>query len=82
MDNVMIYKVPGSPIPLLRARHSFKTHTIYNSQQTQQLVARINLQEQHGNRPLFKGPVHIDIVFYMPIPKYNTKNKTHPRQLA
>lgn len=84
MGDVMIYTIPGVPAPLLRAKASFKNHTIYNPQKTQQLVTRVNLQEQHKDKPLFEGPLHIDIIFHMPITKSNSnqKNKTKPRRLA
>lgn len=80
----MVYVIPGIPIPLLRARHSTINKRVYNSQHTQQLVSRINLQEQHRDLPLFQGPIHIDITFYMPITQSNKnkKHKTQPRQLA
>lgn len=84
MSELFVYTIPGIPTPLLRARHSIKTNTIYNSQNAQQLIARINLQEQHRDKLLFEGPIHIDITFYMPITKSNVnqKNKVKPRQLA
>lgn len=84
MDNLLVYTIPGIPTPLLRARHSLKGNRIYNPQHAQQHVARINLEEQHKNTPLFDGPLHIDIIFYMPITKSNEsqKNKVKPRQLA
>lgn len=80
----MVYTIPGIPVPLLRAKPAFSIRTVYNSQKTNQLIARVNLQEQHKDRPLFEGPIHIDITFYMPITKstVNQKKKTQPRQLA
>lgn len=83
-DILQIYTIPGIPTPTLRARHSAKNNTVYNSQKTQQLVAQINLQEQHLGKILFEGPVHINVVFYMPITKsnINKKNGVRPRQLV
>jgi Holliday junction resolvase RusA-like endonuclease len=84
MSDVMVYTIPGAPVPLLRAKASFKTHTIYNPQKTQQLISRVNLQEQHKDNPQFIGPLYIDITFHMPISKSksNQKQKTKPRRLA
>lgn len=78
---IMIYVIPGIPTPWRRPVPSKKSHTIYNAQATQQLIARISLQEQHENKPLFEGPLHVDITFYMPITKSNAnqKNKVQPR---
>ena len=75
MDNLKVYILQGDPIPLLRARYSSRTGTIYNSQKTRQIVDQINLQQQHFGKPFFEGPLYVDIVFYMPIPKNISLNK-------
>lgn len=63
----MLYVLPGNPVPLARARHS--RYNIYDSQKNTKLVAGITIQSQHDSRPLYDGNIHLDIIFYMNIPK-------------
>lgn len=80
----MEYIIPGDPVPLKRARFSTISRSVYNSQKTRQLTARIDLSDQHKSAPLFSGPLHVDVTFYMPISKTNNvrKHKKKPRRLA
>lgn len=75
----MLYVIQGDPIPLARARHGAKK--VYDCQRHQKLVHGIDLRNQHDNQPLFLGPLHLIIVFYVKIPqaqaKKNISGKPH-----
>ena len=66
MDEI-VYVIPGEPIPLARPRHSH--NNVYDSQKNQKLVLSINLRNQHKNKPLYLGPLLLNITFYMPVAK-------------
>ena len=59
---MMKYVILGKPIPLARARHS--NGHVYDSQTHEKLRAGLYLQNQHGNKPMFEGPIHFEIIFY------------------
>lgn len=63
------YIIQGDPVPLARPRFSPRSKAIFDPQKSQKLFAQISLEQQHDNEPLFEGPVHIDMIFYMPAPK-------------
>ena len=67
----MIYKIMGDPIAQSRPRYATKNYVsrVYNSQKNKQLVASIDIMSQHGNKEKISGPVHMDITFFMPIPR-------------
>lgn len=76
------YVVFGDPTPLARARHV--GGRVYDSQKIAKSIFGMNLKEQHNKKPLLKGSLHLDILFYMPIPdswstkkKLNHKNTPH-----
>ena len=60
------YVVYGDPVPLARARYG--KGRFYDSQKHLKLVWGINLSRMHGNDKMFKGPLFMDVTFYMPIP--------------
>lgn len=64
------YIIPGSPIALARPR--FAHRKIYDSQKNVKLFAGLQLVQQHGNDPLFEGPLHLDVTFYMNMPSKGT----------
>jgi len=68
-----VYVIPGNPISLKRPRFSSVTKKVYNPQRSEMLVLSIGLQSQHDDDPLFEGPLHMDITFYMPIPSSASK---------
>jgi len=67
------YIIPGEPIPLARAR--FGKNKVWDSQKQQKFAFGIHLNKQHGNQPLFHGPLHMDVTFFMPMPKKVSKTK-------
>lgn len=69
----MVYVIPGNPIPLARSRFS-KHKKVYDSQKNQKMFDGITLQGQHEG-DLLIGPLHLDITFFMPIPKTASKRK-------
>ena len=72
MDEI-VYMIPGDPIPLQRPRHN--VHRVYDAQKNQKLIIGINLRNQHGDRPLFQGPLLLNATFYMPVAKSDEKQK-------
>jgi len=71
-EDVQVYTVPGDPIALARHRHS--GNHIYDAQKLDKLNVGLLLGHQHGSRPLFKGALCVNFVFYLPIPKSSKKN--------
>ena len=61
----MKYILSGDPVPLARARHG-KGQT-YNAQAPIQNRCKLDLMKQHNKQPLLKGPLHLEIHFYMPM---------------
>jgi Holliday junction resolvase RusA-like endonuclease len=62
-EPTMIYVIKGDPVPLARARMSYKT--VYDSQKNTKLVLGITLANQHDDKPLIAGPLHLEFVFFM-----------------
>lgn len=73
----MIYVIPGNPVALARPRLTKKK--IYDSQRNEKLVAGINLKNQHGDQPLFEGPIHLDVNFYLKMPARQNPDKMEGR---
>lgn len=62
-----VYVIPGKPIPLQRPRYSI-AH-IYDSQKCEKAASRIYIQNQHGDLPLYEGPLQLIVEFYFETPK-------------
>lgn len=56
----------------MRARMGGKK--MFDSQKKEKLVMGIELARQHHNRPLYTGPLHLDVRFYFPYPQRRSKN--------
>jgi len=71
----MMYILNGDPIPLARARYG--NRRVWDCQKEVKLIAGISIANQHGNQPLFCGPVCLDVTFFIKLPhnthKYNQK---------
>jgi len=67
------YVLEGDPVALARVRISRTqgVFRVFDSQKELKLISQITLRNQHGHRPLYKGPLHIDCDFYFHIPKTN-----------
>lgn len=61
------YIIQGDPIALARARSAHGR--FYDSQKQLKLVTSLDLINQHENKPMFKGPLHMDVVFYLGMSK-------------
>jgi Holliday junction resolvase RusA-like endonuclease len=71
INMVYEYIILGDPIPLARPRHGGgKT---WDPQKQLKLAWSMQLQDQHYNKPFFEGPLHIDLIFFMPKPKTSAK---------
>jgi len=68
-----VYILEGSPIPLARARYTGRR--VWDSQKHLKLVTGIALANQHGDHPLYAGPIHMEIDFFMPMPQDPRKRK-------
>ena len=71
------YVLEGDPIPLARCRisHRWGHLRVFDSQKELKLISQITLKSQHGNRPLFSGPLRVDAYFYFHIPRSHKKTK-------
>lgn len=61
------YIIEGDPKAL--ARHRTFNDRVWDSQKQLKLVLGMQIVNQHGDLPLFDGPLQLDVVFYMPMPK-------------
>lgn len=69
----MKYIIPGDPIALARCR--FGNDRVWDSQKQLKTYWGIHLHNQHFRRPFYQGPLHIDVIFYMRIPRNPKKNQ-------
>lgn len=82
----MYYCIEGNPIPLARGRIGHGARRIYDSQRDLKIITGINLQNQHGDQPIYHGPLHLDITFYLKMPKLSMRkslmvaNTYHPHK--
>jgi len=65
-DDVIVYVLDGDPTPLARAR--IGRGRCWDSQKKTKLVHGITLSAQHGQRPMYSGPLLMTMTFYCPIP--------------
>jgi len=74
---VIIYRLNYDPIALARIRISRNPHCrrVFDSQKTEKLVCGISLQNQHGTRELYQGPLKLTATFHFRIKKSNKKVK-------
>lgn len=74
----MTYVIYGDPVALARAR--FGQKKVWDSQKSLKLVAGIDLRAQHGDLPLYEGPLHMDVVFIMPLPSKLNADKRRQKE--
>ena len=72
-----IYVLNGDPVPLARGRFSDKTKRIYDSQKTLKLLNGIALRSQHDDQPMYTGPLHLIVTFFIGIPKNSKRLYYH-----
>ena len=68
MDKI-IYKLDGVPIAWKRVNPGRGTTKPYDEQKREKMVAGYHIRQQHGDRPMYHGPLHFDAQFFFPIPK-------------
>ena len=68
------YIIPGSPMPLARARQG--NSRAYDEQRFLKIGLRDMLSTQHGSQPLFPGPIILSVSFFFPLRPY----LLHPKQ--
>jgi Holliday junction resolvase RusA-like endonuclease len=69
----MKYIIPGDPIALARVR--FGRGRCWDSQKELKVYWQIHLHNQHVRRPFYRGPLHAEINFYMPMPSRAKKHQ-------
>lgn len=76
----MHYIIPGDPIPLSRARIGFGARRVYDAQKEQKTWTAIHLQSQQKEDIVLEGPLRLDIIFYMRIPKQARAKTRHQKE--
>ena len=71
------YIISGDPIPLARARYNTYSGKVYDSQKLLKHGYILQLQSQHNiaGLPQYTGPLHLDITFYLPMPKVSDRKR-------
>ena len=75
MSKSMTYVIMGNPIPWARPGKSKYSHQAYDTQKAEKLDYGWVLKAHHGSDAFFEGPLHLDLIFYMPITKTTGKRK-------
>ena len=68
----MKYIIPGDPVPLLRARYAHGQRP-WDSQKQIKASTAIQIATQHGERPVYNGPLELNITFFFAIPSIPLK---------
>lgn len=71
----MKYVLHGKPIPLARPR--FSGNRVYNKQYISQMAIRTHLRMIQGSHPILKGPIKLEVAFFMPMPSSWSSIKKH-----
>jgi len=69
-----VYIIPEDPVSWARAVPT-RNHRMWDSQKNLKLYLGLFIQRIHGERPLYKGPLLLDIKFCFPL---NQKQKKDP----
>lgn len=67
------YIIIGDPVPLARPRFC-KGH-VFDSQKMNKMVASNSIMYQHKNRLHFTGPLHLQVTFFMALPRCSKKKQ-------
>ncbi len=65
----MIYILHGRPVGIVKAREASHRRQ-WDAQAEVRSKFAVDLTEQHGDRPLFEGPLSMTAVFYFGFPQY------------
>ena len=76
---IKVYTIQVSPIAWQRAgvNTKYSEPKFYDKQTHDKIAYGLYLQQQHGTTPPFKGPLQVDIEFYLPIPKIKARRGSH-----
>ena len=66
------YILYGEPIPLSRCRHGRRE---WDQQQEQKVLAALHLSHLHNDKPLFRGPLELNIDFFFGISQKTSAHK-------
>jgi Holliday junction resolvase RusA-like endonuclease len=78
MQRTKTFIISGDCVPLARGRVGSNvdgSYHVYDSQKNLKLVKSIDLQKQMNDDPLFEGPLSVEAIFYMKMPKTPSKQK-------
>lgn len=67
------YVIPGNPLSLSRVK--VRNADFSHSQRLLHGKCKVFLESQHGDLPKYKGPLHIDVTFFMHVPEAQRKNR-------
>lgn len=73
ISDTSFYQVTGEPISLQRPR--FYSGRIYDSQKAAKFQYSNRLRIIHDDKPLYAGPLHMEILFYFQPPKKMAQKK-------
>jgi Holliday junction resolvase RusA-like endonuclease len=54
---------------------SFGQRRVWDSKKEEKAKATIILQNQHGDRPMFKGAIHLDVIFFFGMKSMSKKTQ-------
>lgn len=72
LKDPITYIIPGDPTPLARAR--FASGRAYDSQKQAKLSWGLQLANQHKDIGFFRGPIGLEVTFFMAVPQTRIKN--------
>ena len=72
-ESKFMYSMVGDPIAWCRA--GLGNGRFYDKQKHEKLVWGITISQQHGDRPMFVKPLHLNATFYFRIPKTHYKKR-------
>lgn len=68
MKRSLHFMISGDPIPLARARCSFASKKVWDSQKKLKFDWALQIEAQFPKKKKLEGPLSLHIIFYMPIP--------------
>lgn len=80
MQRTKSYRIPLQPIPWQRAR--LNDTRFFDGQIESKETVALFMQRYHGNDPLFSRPLHMDVQFFMKLPKSVKDRKDSPYHAA
>ena len=70
-----VYIIPGEVVAWKRVNPGKGSYRAYDDQKRAKTAIGHQIQNQHGSRPLYKGILHAEFQFFMPIPLNLHKRK-------